>query len=327
MNEQLFRDYCVKRGLDSKTTAEAIEYVRDFEIYLKSQGKSYDVASVADAEKYVSNLMKRGLNTRERLLTLARYSDLTQKDEINIYFSAIYDTGQVLANIAGRLETFAGSEAERKVFGDLQVPPVGSAPEAFPETTRCLMQRLESGLPPAVCRQVLAGNMHNIPAVGFTEEKELFRRSNSIDEFLAALHARSIAVLEEHFQQGKIWYEQHITRPVIEFVKGNQEILGGVRQGDRIFITGIPYAPDDYLRATDPRLKRYYACHCTFVRSAIKAGTPIISPMWCYCSGGYKKVLFDLVFQESLEVEVLETALAGDDRCRFALKIPKKYIP
>jgi hypothetical protein len=323
MNEQLFKEYCVKRGLDSKATTEAVEYVRDFENYLKPFGKSFDSISVADAQKYVAGLIRQDLNTRERFLALARYSYLMQKDEVYIYFSAIFGTGQILTNMAKRLKQFAGPDAERKVFGDLEVPPVGSSPEAFPETTKCLMQRLESSLAPAVCRQVLAGNMHEVPADGFSEEKELFRRSAGIDEFLAALHARSISVLEKHFAEGKLWYEQRITKRVIEFVKGNREILSGVRQGDRIFITKIPYAPDDYLRETDPRLKRYHACHCPFVRSAIKAGTPAISPTWCYCSGGYEKFLFDVVFEEPVEVEVLETPLAGDSRCRFALKIPE----
>jgi hypothetical protein len=226
--------------------------------------------------------------------------------------------------MAERLRQFAGPDAERKVFGDLKVPPLGSAPEMFPETTKCLMQRLESSLSPTLCRQVLAGNMHEVPADGFSEEKELFRGSAGIDEFLKALHARSIGVLERHLAEGKLWYEQRITKRVIEFVQGNQEILSGVRQGDRIFITKIPYAPDDYLRETDPRLKRYHACHCPFVRAAIKTGSPAISPTWCYCSGGYEKFLFDVVFEEPVEVKVLETPLAGDNRCRFALKIPEE---
>jgi hypothetical protein len=324
MNEQLFKDYCVKRGLDSKATAEAMEHVRDFENYLKSLGKSFDSVSVAEVKEYVSELISRGLNTTEHLLALARYHYLIQKDEIYIYFSAIFGSDRILSNLANRLEAIAGQDVKTKVFGDLEVPPVGSSPEAFPETTRCLMQRLESALPPAVCRQVLAGNMHDVSADSFSEEKELFRQSTTIDEFLAALHARSIAVLEKHLRDGKLWYEQRITKRVIEFVKGNREILGGIRKGDRIFITKIPYAPDDYLQETDARMKRYYACHCTFVRSAIKEGTPAISPTWCYCSGGYEKFLFDVVFGELGEVEVLETALAGHSRCRFALKIPER---
>jgi predicted hydrocarbon binding protein len=70
-------------------------------------------------------------------------------------------------------------------------------------------------------------------------------------------------------------------------------------------------------------MKRYYACHCQLARTAIRDGTPKISRDFCYCSAGYEKVRFDTIFGEPVEVEVLESALDGDERCRFANKIPK----
>jgi hypothetical protein len=70
-------------------------------------------------------------------------------------------------------------------------------------------------------------------------------------------------------------------------------------------------------------MKRYYACHCPLVRASVLEGKPEISPTWCYCSGGFEKLLFDVIFDEQVEVEVLENALGGDLRCRFAIKIPE----
>jgi len=45
--------------------------------------------------------------------------------------------------------------------------------------------------------------------------------------------------------------------------------------------------------------------------------------MFCYCSGGFEKVHFDVIFDEPVEVELLESVLKGDMRCRFANKIPQ----
>jgi hypothetical protein len=90
-------------------------------------------------------------------------------------------------------------------------------------------------------------------------------------------------------------------------------------------VTKIPYAPKQYLQATDPVLQRYYACHCPLVRSALRDGVQI-SPTFCYCSGGYEKLHFDVIFEESIDVELLESALNGDVRCRFANKIPRDKI-
>jgi hypothetical protein len=70
-------------------------------------------------------------------------------------------------------------------------------------------------------------------------------------------------------------------------------------------------------------MRKYYACHCQLVRTAIRDGKPKISPVFCYCSGGYEKLPFDVIFGEPVEIELLESVLKGDTRCRFAITIPK----
>jgi len=62
-------------------------------------------------------------------------------------------------------------------------------------------------------------------------------------------------------------------------------------------------------------MKRYHACHCTLARVTILTGEPEINPEWCYCSAGYGKTPYEVVFGEEVEVEMLENALAGDPRC------------
>ena len=109
-------------------------------------------------------------------------------------------------------------------------------------------------------------------------------------------------------------------------MRGNQELLSGVRQGDRIYMTKIPYAPKDWLVEKDPLRRRYLACHCPLARESIISGRERVSGTWCYCSAGFEKLLFDVVFGEEVEAEVLESVLAGDGRCRFAITIPEKYL-
>jgi predicted hydrocarbon binding protein len=36
--------------------------------------------------------------------------------------------------------------------------------------------------------------------------------------------------------------------------------------------------------------------------------------------------MFDVIFEEPTEVELLESVLAGDDRCRFRIKIPPAFL-
>lgn len=85
----------------------------------------------------------------------------------------------------------------------------------------------------------------------------------------------------------------------------------------------IPYDTKAWLDAKDPSEKLYFACHCPFVREGLKDGTLDVNKDWCYCSAGFAKYPFEVIFDRTLEVELLETPLKGDIQCRFRIKIPK----
>jgi hypothetical protein len=157
----------------------------------------------------------------------------------------------------------------------------------------------------------------------FKENKERFEKAVSIDEYLKDEHKRLIKEQENCMKAGQTWYEQEITPEVLQFVKNNQEINTGLRKGDKIYKIKIPYAPKQFFKEKDPIKRKYYACHCQLVRTAFRNGKPNIPPTFCYCSAGYEKLHFDVIFGEPVEVELLETLLKGDPRCRFAIKIPK----
>ncbi len=323
MQEKEFRDYCLERNFGEEYTESAVATVLEFEEHLRTMGEAFESAAAEDLKEYISLLVSQGRNSWDRLSALARYSYVVGRNDFYIYFASILGGRNVLPSISERLASIAGEEAKDRIFDGVEPPPLGSPPEKFPSVTQLLMERLEANISHEMWRKVLAGNHHMVPVEGFREQKEMFLKAGTIDEFLKDLHGRAITELEKYMAEGRIWYEQEITPRVVEFVRGNQEVLAGGRRGDKIYMTKIPYAPDDYLKETDPLMKRYYACHCPLARASIMEGKPEISPTWCYCSGGYEKLLFDVVFDEEVEVEVLESALGGDLRCRFAVKIPE----
>lgn len=323
MKEKEFREFLQGRKMGEEQIDDAVEAVLEFEKDMESKGGALASATIEDLKGYISLLMNRGENSMDRLLALARYCYMAKRNDLYIYFTSILGGRRVLPSISERLASLMGEQAKAKIFEGVETPPLGTPPEELPWPTKRLMDRLVAELPPEVYRRVLAGNHHRIPLEAFEGLKKLYDESESIDEFLKKKHERAVAELEEFSAEGKIWYEQEITPRVVEFVRGNQEVLGGVREGDKIYFTKIPYDPDAYLRETDPLMKRYHACHCTLARATILTGEPEISPEWCYCSAGYGKTPYDVIFGEETEVEMLENALAGDPRCRFAVKIPE----
>ena len=78
--------------------------------------------------------------------------------------------------------------------------------------------------------------------------------------------------------------------------------------------------------AKDNRMKGFYSCYCPWVRGAIKDGTDQeISSYFCNCSAGYTKKYWDVIFDQPVEVEPIETPLTGGLLCTFAVSIPKEF--
>ncbi|MFH1311604.1 MAG: hypothetical protein ABIJ00_00080 [Candidatus Eisenbacteria bacterium] len=325
MREEEYIGYLRSRNQTDEAISAAVGYVKELEQHLSAKGKGLDSLDVSDVKQYAAILIAGKKNTMDRFLALARYVYITGLNEVFIYFTAILNGREVLPSISGRLVSLAGEAARDEVFGDADLPPLGSPPEAYPAVTGRLVGNLMK-LGTEVCHSVLAGNHHEIPVASFDKHKQWFKEAGSIDGFLERVHGEAVAELEHYMKEGRVWYEQEITPGIVEFVRGNQEVLSAVRDGEYLYITKFPYAPRDWLEETDPVMKRYYGCHCPLARAAIIEGKPNIPLDWCYCSGGYTKLKFDVVFEEPTEVEVLESVLAGDDRCRFRVKIPESKL-
>ena len=323
MRESEFRGRLKERGLSEKDADFAVSAVREFEDYLEMRKTSVESADLNELRSYVSLLIKEGKNSLDRLIALARYCGFVKKNDHFVYLVSLFGAREVLPGIGERLEAIAGKEARRKVFDGFELPPLGSPQDDYPKLTKKVVDRLEAELPSETCREVLTFNYHKVPVEAFKEKKKRFEKAKNIDEFLKDEHRRFIEELSGYMKRGQIWYEQEITPEVLELVKGNQEIQNGIRQGNKIYVSKIPFAPKQFLAEKDPIMKRYYTCHCQLVRTAIRDGKPKISPVFCYCSGGYEKLPYDVIFGEPVEIELLESVLKGDMRCRFAITIPK----
>jgi hypothetical protein len=297
--------------------------VKEFEKHLEEKKQKLNSASLDVLKEYILLLIEEGKNSEDRLVAIARYCYFAKKNDLYVYLASVLGATNVLPGIGGRLAAIVGEETRRKVYEGVEFPPLGAPQDDYPKLTKTVLDRMEAELPPTKCREVMTWNYHNVPATVFKEAKKRFEKSASIDEYLKGEHEMLVEELESCMKKDQLWFEQEITPEVLEFVKNNQEINTGVRKGDKIFKVKIPYSPKQFLEEKDPIMKRYYACHCQLVRTALRDCKPKISPTFCYCSAGFEKLHFDVIFDEPVEVELLETLLKGDSRCRFAIKIPK----
>lgn len=327
MWEEHFKKYYSECGKEEKEIDEAVYYVHEFEEHLKTSGKNIETITLPELKEYISLLTMEEKNIMERLWSIAKYYDVTNRKDLYIYFTSILGGRSVLPSISERIAKLVGKKIRDQILEGVEAPPLGSPPDEFPWITQRLMRNMEGKLSQDMCRHILAGNHHKIPLENFSKHKEWYREAGNIDEYLKKLHTEAVAELQRFMEEDRIWYEQEITPQIIEYVRANQEVLSGIRKGNKIYFTKFPYAPQKWLDEKNPIMKKYYMCHCPLAREAILKGEPKISPDWCYCSAGYGKLKYDVIFEEETKVEVLENVFAGDLTCRFAVTIPngKRY--
>jgi len=326
MREKEFRDYLEGRKMAPDTIELSIRAVADFEAFLSKNQTELMDAELSSLTEYVSWLIKEGLNSEDRLVAIARYCYLVRKNDYYIHIAGLVNAIEVLPTIGIRLGELEGEEVRCKVFEGIEMPPLGSPQEDYPHLARTIVQRMEEELSGDQCREVLTWNYHQIPIQAFNGHKERYKQAKDIDEFLKDEHRRFIEEITRYMNEGKAWFEQEITPEFVEYVKADQELSIGRREGDRIYVTKVPFDPRRFLKESDPRMKRYYACHCPLARTSIRDGGPEVPSMFCHCSAGFTKLPFEAIFDQPVDIVMLESVLAGDMRCRFAITIPPSLM-
>jgi hypothetical protein len=258
------------------------------------------------------------------MLALARYVLFINNKTLTVHALELIDGAEVMENLSINLKQKIGKGIWTEIFRGIKLPALITHPRDKLKITKKVMERLEAKLDKEKCREVLSSNLHFVPDEAFISDKKTFQESKNIDDFLRVRHKEYVEELAEHAKKKTLYYTQEVDDEVVEYVRRTPTCQVGVRKGNIIHVTKIPYMAKEYLHEKNEKTKRYYACHCPWVREAIKSGTKI-SPEFCYCSAGFEKRLWDVIFDRPVKADVLQTALKGDLICKFAIHIPREY--
>jgi len=327
LDEEGFRGYCIKRNVKEETIQAHIRVVKDFEAFLrkKYENKDFSSSSPSDMQSFVAHLMENRKNTIDSFVALIRYAGFVNKREIVAVLFGFIEGFGALDKLSETLKQTMGESKRDEIFEGIKLPPLGTDPKDKPKVTKRIMERLEAALDEETLKEIMSSGLDVGPKEWYSPMREKFLKSKSIDDFLRKRHEEAVELLEKHSREKSMFYAQEIDEEVVEYVRNNPAVMGGVREGDIIYETKIPYMTKKYLHEKDEKMKRYHACHCAWVREAIKSGLKI-SPNFCYCSAGYHKRPWDIVFDQPVKADVIETVLKGDLVCRFAIHIPKQFL-
>jgi hypothetical protein len=320
MDREGFHALLEKRNLDLQQIEESIALAESYEQYLLDSGTAANPASIRN---FSLLLIQEGKNSYDNLLALARYGKFTENNEIYIAAVELLDGAEVQPNFYKKVgETF--SERMRdEIFAGIGISPMGLPSTDKPFDMFPVLSRLVNRVDLPAVEEMLSSSLRDLPDEYFKDERANYDRCGDIDAYLQDKRRAFLQELEHHRQDGTLFFTQEINDQVIDYVREHPETEGGVRDGSLIYITKIPYNAKKYLEETDPILKRYYACHCPWVREAIKASNISLDPVFCNCSAGFSKRPLEVAFGQPLKAEVLESAIQGDFRCRFVVHLPE----
>jgi len=331
MDETGFREFLregkrAPKGLSEATIRSHIRMVKEFEALLqkKSPKKVFNKARERDLSKFIKHLAKDDRNTFGNVIALLRYARFSGNRHLEVALLEVLQGGNILQKFADNIERKYGKRRRDEILGDFKPPPIGTSPKKMPSITTEFLCRLESGLDHKEMRLILLDSPDAGPPEYYADERKMLKASKDVDEYLRKRRKKFVDELKGHMENGTLFYNQPIDQDVLDFVKGNPEIAGGVRRGSRIYCTKVPYMAIEYLKEKDKKLKRYYGCHCPLARESILSGKKM-SRNLCTCSAGYEKAPFEAAFGEPVKIEVLKSILWGDIVCRFALEIPEGY--
>jgi hypothetical protein len=320
-----------RKKLLSNSSEEIVEsYVNALKVYskyLQKEGTTIDKVKPKKIVAYTELL----LGEKERdvltfLRALINYAYFTKRIELIEAAIDISESYNAMDTLFTRVAEWHGEELRDELFIELKIPPLGLHPEKKPSFTKEIMKRIELKLGRDKAIELLKPCLHQGMGGNIEEDRKKYQEIG-IDAFLKYKKEEQVKTFEKYRDEGLPAFAQPVDYEVVEYVRNLIGSALGIRRGKVIYITKVPYKVKKLLHTNDDRLKRFYACYCPWVRGAIKEGTDENIPEYfCQCSAGWFKDYFEALFEESVTIEPVETALTGVPYCKFAIHLPENVI-
>lgn len=195
------------------------------------------------------------------------------------------------------------------------------------QTTKDLILRLENSAGRDKAKEILLAVHDGQKRSDFDWAVRKFDRcGRKIDRFIEECQEENKYRLFELYNTGEDYFGQTITYEVLTFILEHPEMLFAVRRGSKIYHTVFPKNLEQYIRESDSERRRYHACRCPYARDSILSGGTPVPKVFCnYCLGRVK-LMWETIFERDLEGRVFESALEGDDLCRYIISLPEDIV-
>lgn len=321
MDRPGFELYLQSRQASALLIEQATQLVDEFEQYIGPCDPGEETLR-EEIGGFSRRLIQTGRNTEENYLALLRYGFFSQNMVFFIAVMELLDGEEAMRNLYQRLGDRFGGEVQEYVFQDFGVPALGTPTTEKPIYTRAVLDRLDQRLEPDAITALLKECLRDLPEAMYADIRRQYQDAKDIDDFLQKQGDAFLAQMESLSEQGKPFFSQPVTAETLAYLRQHPEISHGERAGNVIYEVKIPFQTDRVLHSGDAIERKYYTCHCPWARESLRNPEKTVPASFCNCSAGFHKRKWELIFEQPLQVEVVESILQGDERCRFAIYLP-----
>jgi len=323
MDKAAFLAYLKSKGISEESAAKQMAVAEHLDTMMCCRNKSNGSGCGSRAAKnLIESLRESRQDTGENILAILRYGYFTKNDEIYLEAFQILDGIEAMDNLFSRLGEIAGEKERDRIFSMIGEISPGTPSAEKAAVMRIVIGEAVSNLTAIQIEELFESSFRDLPEEHYLKEKEAFIEQGGVDGYIEFGRKRFIAELERCMQDGKLFFGQEVTPEVVAYVSSDPEIAFGRRDGTSVYITKIPFRTKKWLEEKDPVRKRHLYCHCPWARESLLFPAGPVNKEFCRCSAGFHKKPWEVALGQPLKCEVIESVLAGDDRCRFKLQLP-----
>ncbi len=322
MQEEKLRKFMKSKNKQDNTIERYVTFVKKIDDYLKIEKKSLgiDKSYLKDLQAFLKQWEDDKKKKKLFLLAMKSYGKATENHNLIANANRLLGRGTWLSRFEETLDEYVGEELQEKIIAAGGPIKQTSSTVKKAAWTKCMMDCLEANVDEKTCKKILTNNLHfkSPKSTSFKKLKRMYEKAGNIDVVLQHMHAKWKKIIGDRYGYNS---------PEYKYVEAEPSIEAGVREGNIVYVSKIPYQIKQFVEAKDDKTKRYHYCHCGWIRDSLKKPEEKqVSHTFCNCSGGWHKVPFEGIFEQTLEVDLVKSVLKGDDICTFAIHLPKEVI-
>jgi len=236
----------------------------------------------------------------------------------------LQDAPGIMAKLSMITKKTYGDDVWQEIFGNITMPKVGWTLDEMSNFTRDIERKYCSATSIEKYECACETVAHCWIPDWDKDGRAKFLEMRSIDALCVTYNNGLIEILQKSHGDGSLFFTQEVDNEVVEYVRVNPQIY---RIDDKIYVKRMPYLTKRYLNEPDIKMKRYYACHCPWIRNSILQAEGPVSRSFCHCSLGLVKKGFEIAFDRNLIGRVISSVMdEGVLLCIFEIDIPNDIL-